>query len=95
MSDEHLPAPQSQCQPRAADYGCVSQVDDSIGQILQALRETGQLDNTIVVDTADHGDFAAYHGLAKKNPRMHNVYKEILRVPSSIDTRMFPCYKIA
>lgn len=65
----------------ACYYGCVSQVDDSIGQILAALKENGQLANTIVVYTADHGDFAAYHGLAEKFPWAHNVYEEILRVP--------------
>ena len=65
----------------ACYYGCVSQVDDSIGQILLALEATGQLDNTIILYTADHGDFAAYHGLAEKFPWAHNMYEEILRVP--------------
>jgi arylsulfatase A-like enzyme len=65
----------------ACYYGCVSQVDDSIGQILTALKETGQLENTIVIFTADHGDFAAYHGLVEKFPWAHNVYEEIVRVP--------------
>ena len=65
----------------ACYYGCVSQVDDAIGQILRSLEETGQLDNTIILYTADHGDFAGYHGLAEKFPWAHNVYEEILRVP--------------
>ena len=65
----------------ACYYGCVSQVDDSIGQILRSLEATGQLDSTIIIYTADHGDFAAYHGLAEKFPWAHNVYEEILRVP--------------
>ena len=65
----------------AAYYGCVSQVDHYMGAILEALATTGQTDNTIIIYTADHGDFAAYHGLGEKYPWGHNVYEETLRVP--------------
>jgi len=65
----------------ACYYGCVSQVDHYLGEILDALEKTGQADNTIVIFTSDHGDFAAYHGLVEKYPWGHNIYEETLRVP--------------
>jgi arylsulfatase A-like enzyme len=36
-------------------YGCVASLDENVGRLLQALEETGQLEQTIVVYTADHG----------------------------------------
>lgn len=41
---------------RRAYYGAISYVDDQIGQLLQALEETGLKDNTIIVFSGDHGD---------------------------------------
>jgi arylsulfatase A-like enzyme len=37
--------------------------DDLFGQVLKALDESGEAENTIVVYTSDHGDYAAEHGL--------------------------------
>ncbi len=56
----------------------VSLIDDGIGRLLTALRDTGQLDNTLVVFNGDHGEFAGNHGLLRK-PSLH--YDETLRVP--------------
>lgn len=36
--------------------GCTTEFDDCVGRIIGALRETGQLENTIVIVTSDHGD---------------------------------------
>jgi choline-sulfatase len=47
-------------------YGNVAQVDDSVGKILAALRETGLEDNTIVVYSSDHGEMLGDHGLFQK-----------------------------
>ena len=52
-------------------------VDDSIGEVFQALEETGQLDNTLVVFTSDNGYFWGEHGLADKRWS----YEESIRVP--------------
>lgn len=43
-------------QIRALYDGAVSATDDAIGELLGALKRTGQLENTIVVVTADHGE---------------------------------------
>jgi arylsulfatase A-like enzyme len=36
-------------------YGCIKSLDENVGRLLAALEELGQLENTIVVYTADHG----------------------------------------
>jgi arylsulfatase A-like enzyme len=45
----------------SAYLALVSQVDYGIGMILEELERTGELDNTIIVYTTDHGDFAGEH----------------------------------
>ena len=44
-------------------YANISYVDSLVGQLLEALEKTGLIDNTIVVFTADHGDFLGERGL--------------------------------
>lgn len=46
--------------------GLVTQLDDHIGRLMRFLDERGQLDNTIVVLTADHGDYLGDHWLGEK-----------------------------
>ncbi len=43
-------------QIRSLYDGCVSFFDDQVGQVIERLERNGQLDNTIVVVMADHGD---------------------------------------
>ena len=63
-----------------ANYlGLVSQVDESIGKVISYLDEIGELDNTIVVYTSDHGDYAGEHGLIEKKCGIS--YDAITRVP--------------
>lgn len=59
----------------------VEEVDDHIGRTLKTLEEEGLAENTIVVYSADHGDFTAHHRLPEKFPMGHNFYEETLRVP--------------
>jgi arylsulfatase len=66
-------------------YRLISGMDRSIGAILDALREEGCADNTIVVFTGDNGYFLGEHGLADK----WYAYEESLRVPLVVyDPRM-------
>ena len=44
-------------------YGCVAQMDDCVGQVLQALQELDLERDTIVCYTADHGDMVGDLGL--------------------------------
>ena len=57
-------------------------VDREIGLLLDALEETGQMDETIIVRMADHGENALSHGLREK--RM-NAYDETMRIPLVIN----------
>jgi uncharacterized sulfatase len=41
-------------------------IDENVGKILQALRDAGVIDRTIVVFTADHGDLRGEHGRHNK-----------------------------
>ncbi len=51
-----LPGKEFQGRSKAGDYGdFVTHVDDTLGQVLAALRETGQDGNTMVVFTSDNG----------------------------------------
>lgn len=44
----------------------VASIDEGVGQMLQALRETGQLANTIIIFTSDQGYVWGHHGLKGK-----------------------------
>ena len=57
---------------------CLRDVDRHIGTILDALEETGQAEETIIVFTADHGDMLAEHGMRQKGTV---PFKEIWNVP--------------
>ena len=58
-------------------YGMISDMDEKIGEILDALARNGLADNTIVVYTADHGLSVGQHGLLGKQ----NLYEHSVRVP--------------
>ncbi|MCB1228493.1 MAG: sulfatase-like hydrolase/transferase [Verrucomicrobiales bacterium] len=45
---------------------CVEALDEGIGQVLAALKESGQLENTLVVFTADQGFGMGEHGFRMK-----------------------------
>ncbi|OGV62019.1 MAG: hypothetical protein A2498_01660 [Lentisphaerae bacterium RIFOXYC12_FULL_60_16] len=60
--------------------GAVSQVDHAVGRLLDHLRTTGLADNTIVVYSSDHGDYATEHGIMEKAPGISA--DAITRIPS-------------
>jgi arylsulfatase A-like enzyme len=62
----------------AAYYGMVSQLDHNIGRVLGALATCGHAADTLVVFTADHGDYLGDHQMMLKGP-IH--YEALLRVP--------------
>ncbi len=51
----------------AAYYGMITCMDDMIGDLLRVLEETGELDNTYIIYTSDHGEGMGEHGLFLKN----------------------------
>jgi len=58
-------------------FACNENIDIQIGRVLERLRAMGELDNTIVVYTADHGMAIGRHGLQGKQ----NLYEHTWRVP--------------
>lgn len=53
-------------------------VDESLARIDSLLRELGELDNTVVILTSDHGYFYGEHGL---NEERRLAYEETIRIP--------------
>lgn len=53
-------------------------IEEGVGEILKALKETGQLDNTIIVFTSDNGYFYGEHGLSVER---RLAYEESIRMP--------------
>ncbi len=62
----------------AATYGMIEMIDEGVGRIVASLERSGQLQNTIIVFTSDHGDMMGDHGLFLKG-FMH--YRGTLQVP--------------
>jgi len=56
---------------KAYYYGAISFIDYQIGRVLETLEKTGQLDNTLIICTADHGEHLGdYNCFGKRS--MHN-----------------------
>lgn len=58
-------------------YACITGVDENVGRIVDALKQNGLSDNTIVVFTSDHGICMGAHGNAGKDI----FYEEAMRIP--------------
>jgi len=73
----HLPEDQMR-RVIALNYGAISFVDHALGQILAALRATGQDDNTVIIFMSDHGDYMGDHGTVLK---LGLHYRSLTEVP--------------
>lgn len=54
-------------------------IDDQVGRIYKKLEDSGKLDNTVIVFTADHGDMMTAHEMIWKSTS--SFYKEIVDIP--------------
>lgn len=59
------------------EYACIENIDVQVGRVLKKLEQMGELDNTYVFFTADHGIAVGRHGLTGKQ----NLYEHTWRVP--------------
>lgn len=59
------------------EFACSENIDIQIGRVLEKLEAMGELDNTYVIYTADHGMAIGRHGLQGKQ----NLYEHTWRVP--------------
>ena len=59
------------------EFACSENIDIQVGRVLDRLRAIGELDNTWIIYTADHGIAIGRHGLQGKQ----NLYEHTWRVP--------------
>ena len=60
-----------------AYMGLIRQIDDWLGRLFAFLEERGQMDDTMIVFTSDHGDYLGDHWLGEKEM----LHEESVRVP--------------
>ena len=81
----HLPPKDEATQRKqlAQYYAAVTYVDEQIGVLLDELDASGDLANTLVVYTADHGHMNGHHGLYTKGNATapQNFLEESIRIP--------------
>ena len=65
---------------RAGYYGLITYLDEKIGRLIDSLEASGQLDNTIIIHTSDHGEMNGEHGMWRKS----NMYEASSRIPLQI-----------
>lgn len=59
------------------EYACSENIDIQFGRVLDKLKAMGELDNTYIIYTSDHGIAIGRHGLQGKQ----NLYEHTWRVP--------------
>lgn len=71
------------CDRQRQYYAAVTEVDEQLGRVIDLLEQRGELENTIVVYTADHGLNVGHHGLFGKGnaTRPLNMLEESIRIP--------------
>ena len=62
---------------RAHYCGLVKQIDHEVGEIIEALRSKGLLDNTVIIFSTDHGDYLGDHNLIGKA----SFYESAMKIP--------------
>ena len=62
---------------RPAYQGLIHQIDDHLGRLFDEMQRLGRMDDTLIVFTADHGDFLGDHWLGEKEL----FYDTVQRVP--------------
>ncbi|MBT5828975.1 MAG: sulfatase-like hydrolase/transferase [Candidatus Latescibacteria bacterium] len=62
----------------ACYYASVTEIDEQYGRLIDLVEKAGQLDNTIIVLTSDHGELLGSHGLYCKN---YSGFEEVYHIP--------------
>ena len=76
-SEADFESPEERQRAFSAYYGLVSWLDYNIGLILDKLEANGQLENTLIIYSSDHGDNVGARGLWGKSV----LYNEAVKVP--------------
>ena len=80
---------EGEAQRMRADYaGNISLIDDQIGQILKTLEARGELDNTVLIFSSDHGEMNGDWGLIYKMNFLNGAVRIplLVRTPKTIDS---------
>ncbi|HEV7302067.1 MAG TPA: sulfatase-like hydrolase/transferase [Tepidisphaeraceae bacterium] len=64
-----------------ATVGMIGFIDHRVGRVIRLLEETGELANTVIVFTSDHGEMHGHHGFWGKGL---TAYEDCQRVPLMI-----------
>ena len=75
---------------KASYFGLCSFLDDHVGALLDALHDSGQYEDTLVIYTSDHGELAGNHGLWTKCV----MYEESVGIPLIVSGRDIPSGKV-
>lgn len=64
-------------------YAAVTDMDRNVGRLIDHLRKTGRLENTIIIYTSDHGCTLGHHGFWGKgnSTRPLNMHETSIRIP--------------
>ncbi len=71
---------QSQIEGLRNYYGLCSFLDDNVRQVLEALEQSGEADNTQIIYTSDHGDMIGNHGIWCKS----YMYEDSVGIPMTL-----------
>ncbi len=59
-------------------YATISQIDHHVGRLITLLQEKGLYDRTLIVLTADHGEYLGFHHMLLKG---NHMYDPLVKVP--------------
>ena len=63
---------------KACYYAMIEHIDHELGRLLNVLEDVGQLENTVIIFTSDHGELLGDHGLLYKGCRF---FEGLVHVP--------------
>lgn len=62
----------------ACYFAMITEVDQQFGRLMAQIEDSGQLENTVIILTSDHGELLGAHGMYMKNV---SGYEEIYNIP--------------
>lgn len=74
LDEEHLK------DSHAAYHAIVEELDENVGAVIQALKDAGKYDDTLIIYSADHGEMMRAHGVWEKS----TLYEDSIRIPMII-----------
>ncbi len=83
LRNDYSKIPPDHREQLAQYYAGVQMMDDQLGVLLDYLEGVGQLDNTLIIFTSDHGHMNGHHGLYGKGNATtpQNFFEESILVP--------------